>query len=29
MTRRDDLRVDKALQGADFLADRQALLTYA
>ena len=29
MTRRDDVRVDKALQGAAFPADRQALLTYA
>ncbi|MBW0101657.1 DUF2795 domain-containing protein [Pseudonocardia sp. KRD291] len=29
MTRRDDLRVDKALQGADFPADRRTLLTYA
>jgi hypothetical protein len=29
MTRRDELRVTKALQGADFPADRAALLDYA
>lgn len=29
MTRRDDIRVAKALQGAEFPADRQALLDYA
>lgn len=29
MTHRDDLRVAKALQGADFPADRGTLLTYA
>lgn len=29
MTRRDDLRVDKALQGAGFPADRAALVDYA
>lgn len=29
MTRRDDSRVSKALQGAGFPADRQTLLSYA
>ena len=29
MTRRDDARVEKALQGADFPADKQALIDYA
>lgn len=29
MTRRDDARVAKALQGADFPADKQALIDYA
>jgi hypothetical protein len=29
LTTRDDLRVQKALQGADFPADRSALLSYA
>ena len=29
MTERDDLRVAKALQGADFPANRDALLNYA
>ena len=29
MTRRDDARVEKALQGADFPADRQSLIDYA
>ena len=29
MTQRDELRVQKALQGAEFPADKPALLTYA
>jgi hypothetical protein len=29
MTRRDDSRVAKALQGADFPADKQTLIDYA
>jgi hypothetical protein len=29
MTRRDDARVAKALQGADFPADKQTLIDYA
>lgn len=29
MTERDDLRVEKALQGADFPADRATLVNYA
>ncbi|MDQ4116835.1 MAG: DUF2795 domain-containing protein [Actinomycetota bacterium] len=29
MTRRDDARVEKALQGADFPAGKQALIDYA